>query len=173
MTSTSVSILLAIVAIFSSVPRALAMDAEHGYLCNLCHSRKNEYPYPPPSAEQAIVRFPKASHIEEFGMPWDRGITCIDAWNTVLDFQNPKVVDEPSCRSMAEVYAPQCCNDRTVSVAATVVETEPEISLETGATTGKHTDDKTSEMNSSRVEQKKATVVLSSQPASRHLRGHP
>jgi len=83
------------------------------YLCNLCHSLENEYPYPPPSSEQSVVRFADANedNIEAFGMPWDRGITCIDVWNKVLDFQNPYIVDESSCRNMAAVYAPQCCND--------------------------------------------------------------
>lgn len=89
---------------------ALSMETENGYLCNLCHSRQNEYPYPPPRTEGKVVRFTKSEN-EQFGLPWDRGITCLDVWNTVLDFANPNVVDEASCRSMAAVYAPQCCFD--------------------------------------------------------------
>lgn len=89
---------------------AVSMQTDNGYLCNLCHSLENEYPYPPPTAESRIVRFSKAED-EEFGMPWSRGSTCLEVWNKVLDFANPNIKDETSCRSMAKAYASQCCND--------------------------------------------------------------
>jgi len=95
----------------SQLPRlAVSMETKNGYLCNLCHSLQNEYPYPPPSAEQKVVRFSE-SEDEKFGLPRDRGETCIEVWNTVLDFANPNIKDETSCRSMAQAYATQCCND--------------------------------------------------------------
>jgi len=89
---------------------AVSMQTANGYLCNLCHSLDNEYPYPPPSAESRIVRFSKAED-QQFGLPWNRGSTCLEIWNKVLDFANPNVDDETSCRGMAKAYASQCCND--------------------------------------------------------------
>lgn len=177
MIRTIISIHLAIVATVSSISSALAMETEQGYLCNLCHSLKNEYPFPPPSAEQAIVQFPKVSQIEAFGMPWDRGLTCIDVWNNVLDFQNPKIVDESSCRSMAEVYAPQCCSDRIIPEAVSIaaaVENKTDSSVETGATAAKNTGNETGEPSLRRVEQETVPVALSSGSGSvpRNLRGH-
>lgn len=102
-------VLIGIVAVHLPV-LVFSMETKSGYLCNLCHSLRNEYPYPPPSAEIKVVRFSK-SEDEQFGLPWDRGSTCIEVWNTVLDFANPNIKDETSCRSMAKAYATQCCND--------------------------------------------------------------
>mmetsp|Transcript_21691 Transcript_21691/g.53802 ORF Transcript_21691/g.53802 Transcript_21691/m.53802 type:complete len:202 (-) Transcript_21691:24-629(-) len=99
---------------------AVAMYTPNGYLCNLCHSLQNDHPFPPQSAQEVVVRFSKSEN-EQFGLPWDRGITCLEVWDTVLDFANPNVYDQASCRAMAAAYAPQCCND--------IVE-EPQESLE-------------------------------------------
>lgn len=102
---------LLLIAVATHLPFfAVSMQTENGYLCNLCHSLENEYPYPPPSAELRIVRFSKAED-EQFGLPWNRGSTCLEIWNKVLDYANPNVDDETSCRSMASAYASQCCND--------------------------------------------------------------
>ena len=89
---------------------ATSMQTPNGYLCNLCHSLQNDHPFPPPSAQDVVVRFSKSEN-EQFGLPWDRGITCLEVWDTVLDFANPNVFDQQSCRAMAAAYAPQCCND--------------------------------------------------------------
>eukprot|EP00531_Pseudo-nitzschia_arenysensis_P011655 CAMPEP_0116139486 /NCGR_PEP_ID=MMETSP0329-20121206/13339_1 /TAXON_ID=697910 /ORGANISM="Pseudo-nitzschia arenysensis, Strain B593" /LENGTH=204 /DNA_ID=CAMNT_0003634535 /DNA_START=102 /DNA_END=716 /DNA_ORIENTATION=+ len=102
-------LLIAIVAIHLPVS-VVAMYTPNGYLCNLCHSLKNDHPFPPPSAQEVVVRFNKTEN-EQFGLPWDRGITCLEVWDTVLDFANPHVYDQASCRAMAAAYAPQCCND--------------------------------------------------------------
>lgn len=97
----------------SAVSGSMVTTTEQGpYLCNLCHSRQNDHPYPPPDAEDTVVQFTQ-SQAERFGMPVDRGTTCLEVWDTVLDYANPSVTDEASCRSMAEAYAPQCCNDST------------------------------------------------------------
>lgn len=120
------AILVAFSFLFTPVQ---SMETPNGYLCNLCYSRENEYHYPPPSIEQKVVRFTSpisstAAKSEQqeresttvtsinvaFGMPWDIGTTCIDVWNKVLDYKNPNIVDESSCRSMAALFAPQCCN---------------------------------------------------------------
>lgn len=101
-------LVLSVVHLPSSV--VMSMETENGYLCNLCHSLNNDHPYPPPSAEDFIVRFTQ-SQTEEFGFPWERGSTCIEVWDTVLDYANAKIIDESSCRRMAAAYAPQCCND--------------------------------------------------------------
>ena len=89
---------------------AVSMYTPNGYLCNLCHSLQNDHPFPPQSAKEVVVRFSKSEN-EQFGLPWDRGITCLEVWDTVLDFANPNVYDQASCRAMAAAYAPQCCND--------------------------------------------------------------
>ena len=86
------------------------METPNGYLCNLCHSLENDHPFPPESAQEVVVRFSKSEN-EQFGLPWDRGITCLEVWDTVLDFANPNVFDQASCRAMAAAYALQCCND--------------------------------------------------------------
>ena len=104
-------VLLALVTIHLPLS-VVSMDTENGYLCNLCHSLQNELPYPPPDAEPKVVRFTQLQD-EQFGLPWDRGITCLEVWNIVLDFANPNVHDETSCRSMAAAYAPQCCHHIT------------------------------------------------------------
>jgi len=91
------------------LPNAVAMFTEQGYLCNLCHSLQNEYPYPPPDMEERSVRFTQ-SQIESYGSPLEIGNNCLDIWNIVLDYANPNIVDESSCRGMAAFYAPQCCN---------------------------------------------------------------
>lgn len=101
-------LVLSVVHLPSSV--VMSMETENGYLCNLCHSLNNDHPYPPPSAEDFIVRFTQ-SQTEEFGFPWERGSTCIEVWDTVLDYANANIIDESSCRRMAAAYAPQCCND--------------------------------------------------------------
>lgn len=101
-------LVLSVVHLPSSV--VMSMETENGYLCNLCHSLNNDHPYPPPSAEDFIVRFTQ-SQTEVFGFPWERGSTCIEVWDTVLDYANAKIIDESSCRRMAAAYAPQCCND--------------------------------------------------------------
>jgi len=102
-------LLLAILAIHLPVS-VTAMYTANGYLCNLCHSLQNDHPFPPPSAQEVVVRFSKSEN-EQFGLPWDRGITCLEVWDIVLDFANPNVYDQASCRAMAAAYAPQCCND--------------------------------------------------------------
>lgn len=102
-------LLLYIVAFHLPVS-VFAMYTPNGYLCNLCHSLQNDHPFPPPSAQEVVVRFSKSEN-EQFGLPWDRGITCLEVWDTVLDFANPNVYDQASCRAMAAAYAPQCCND--------------------------------------------------------------
>ena len=88
----------------------VSMQMPNGYLCNLCHSLQNDHPFPPPSAQDVVVRFSKSEN-EQFGLPWDRGVTCLEVWDIVLDYANPNVVDQQSCRAMAAAYAPQCCND--------------------------------------------------------------
>ncbi len=88
----------------------ISMQMPNGYMCNLCHSLQNDHPFPPPSAQDVVVRFSKSEN-EQFGLPWDRGVTCLEVWDTVLDYANPNVFDEQSCRAMAAAYAPQCCND--------------------------------------------------------------
>lgn len=104
-------VLLALVTVYLPLS-VVSMDTENGYLCNLCHSLQNEFPYPPPDAEPKVVRFTQLQN-EQFGLPWDRGVTCLDVWNIVLDYANPNVQDEASCRSMAAAYAPQCCHHIT------------------------------------------------------------
>lgn len=111
---------------------AVSMETENGYLCNLCHSLDNQYPYPPPNTEGNIVRFTQ-SQDEEFGLPWLRGITCLDVWNTVLDYANPNVKDETSCRSMASAYASQCCNDVAEDQETNSVEHQRENNEQYGA----------------------------------------
>ena len=111
--TTGTFLLLAVVALHLP-SSAFSLETENGYLCNLCHSLQNDYPYPPPAAEDKIVRFTQ-SQDEQFGLPWDRGSTCLEVWDTVLDFANPNIIDESSCRSMAAAYAPQCCNDMTIN----------------------------------------------------------
>ena len=104
-------IILSIIAVH--LPLAvISMETKNGYLCNLCHSLQNDHPYPPPDAEDRIVRFTKSQN-EKFGSPFDRGVTCLEVWNNVLDFANPNIKDETSCRDMAQAYASQCCNDIT------------------------------------------------------------
>jgi hypothetical protein len=88
----------------------ISMQMPNGYMCNLCHSLQNDHPFPPPSAQDVVVRFSKSEN-EQFGLPWDRGVTCLEVWDIVLDYANPNVFDEQSCRAMAAAYAPQCCND--------------------------------------------------------------
>ena len=104
---------------------AVSMQTQNGYLCNLCHSLQNDHPFPPPSAEAIVVRFNKTEN-EKYGLPWDRGVTCIEVWNTVLDYANSNVYDEQSCRSMAAAYAPQCCNDVPDQDQANPVEQQKE-----------------------------------------------
>lgn len=113
MTTTTIAhlVILALVTVYLPLS-VVSMDTENGYLCNLCHSLQNEFPYPPPDAEPKVVRFTQLQN-EQFGLPWDRGVTCLDVWNIVLDYANPNVQDEASCRSMAAAYAPQCCHHIT------------------------------------------------------------
>jgi len=112
---------------------AVSMEAENGYLCNLCHSLDNQYPYPSPNTEGNVVRFTQ-SQDEEFGLPWLRGVTCLDVWNNVLDYANPNVKDETSCRSMARAYASQCCNDIAEDPQSKTVEQQGESNGEIGIT---------------------------------------
>lgn len=113
----------------------LSMDTENGYLCNLCHSLQNDYPYPPPVAENRSVRLGTAE-IEEFGSPFEMGTTCLNVWNNVLDFANPNIVDDDSCRRLASIYAPQCCNELpmdeaslTTLISPSLQQQDPQITL--------------------------------------------
>jgi len=112
-TTTTIAHLVLLALVTVHLPLSVvSMDTENGYLCNLCHSLQNEFPYPPPDAEPKVVRFTQLQN-EQFGLPWDRGVTCLEVWNIVLDYANPNVHDETSCRSMAAAYAPQCCHHIT------------------------------------------------------------
>lgn len=80
------------------------------YVCNLCHSTKNEHPYPPPALEEKEVFLP----VEFGGHTWKFGQlqpTCIQVWENALDSIQVGVFDEASCRDAAINFAPQCCNE--------------------------------------------------------------
>ncbi|KAG7344611.1 hypothetical protein IV203_022619 [Nitzschia inconspicua] len=87
-----------------------AKTSEKFYVCDLCYSITNEYPYPPPSLEEKSVYLP----LQYGGKQWqpDQEIpTCLEVWNDALDAVNPGVFDESSCREMASMFSPQCCNE--------------------------------------------------------------
>jgi hypothetical protein len=98
----------------STCPRQSAAAEESlGYVCNLCHSLANEHPYPPPSLEEKNVYLP----LKFGGKKWQPGQaqhrqpTCLQLWMDGLDSAIPGVSDEKSCREMAAMFAPQCCNE--------------------------------------------------------------
>ncbi|KAG7370487.1 hypothetical protein IV203_019057 [Nitzschia inconspicua] len=95
---------------YATFATAAQTSEKSPYVCDLCYSITNEHPYPPPSLEEKGVYLP----LQYGGKQWqpDQKLpTCLEVWKDALDAVNPGVFDESSCREMASMFAPQCCNE--------------------------------------------------------------